>query len=168
MKTSKPKLFKKSIDPSINIITDITRAFDILFQKESLYHITITGIPVNHVKQLNHILTNNFFNTIHKDYRKTFEFINYLFIIEYGGAISKPSISIIDDLGIHAHLVLNTSLSKRQLEFYINTCFIKIPDYRIDDISGSDNKNGLMNYLLKQDLYSKLLTEDNYNYKIKI
>jgi hypothetical protein len=93
MNQTKLKLHKKSIDSDCNAITDILKAFNLLLPKKDLYHITLTDINVNHVQELNHILTNKFFNTIHKDYRQSFEFINYLFIIEYGGAISKPSIS---------------------------------------------------------------------------
>lgn len=166
MNQTKPKLYRKSIDPNCNTITDILKAFNLLLTKKELYHITLTDLTVNHVQELNHILTNKFFNTIHKDYKESFEFINYLFIIEYGGVISKPSISIINDLGIHAHLLVNTSLPKGYVEFYINTCFNKIPNYRIDDISKNNNKEGLMNYLLKQHTYSNLLTKDSYNYKI--
>jgi len=161
----KQKLLRKRSD--IDIETDITRAFNILSKREKLYHITIEGLEPHHTKDLQFIITNKLFNTIYKDYRNTFEFIDYLFVIEYGGIISKRNVfdSEIKDLGIHCHCIVNTSLPIKVIEFYLNTCFKKIPDYKIDDISKSNTKEKLLNYLLKQ-TKSGLLKSDSYNYKI--
>lgn len=114
-------------------------------------------------------LTNKFFNSIHKDYKNTFEYINYLFSIEYGGVVSKEQDinNYIQNLGIHAHCIVNTSISKKDLEYYINTSFKKIPDYKIQDISKSDTKEKLLDYLLKQKK-NGLMISDNYNYKIEV
>ncbi len=146
--------------------TDIIKGFTILSKKEKLYHITLEGIT-NHIQDLNFQLTNKFFNKIHSDYKNTFEFINYLFVIEYGGTISKEKVynDSINDLGIHAHCIVNTSLTIPQLEYYINTCFKKIPNKKIQDISRSNEKEGLLNYLLKQN-ETGLMTSESYNYKI--
>jgi len=165
---SKTKLLRKSKN-NPNFITDITRAFNILSKRDKLFLITLDGIHTPHIQDLNFQLTNKLFNSIHKDYNNTFEFINYLFIIEYGGIISKEKEFdvYIQDLGIHSHCLVNTSLSKEQLEFYINTSFKNAPDYKIQNISKSDTKEDLLNYLLKQNK-TGLLTKDSYNYKIKI
>jgi hypothetical protein len=60
-------------------------------------------------------------------------------------SISKEKVynSFINDLGIHSHCLVNTSLSIQQLGYYINTCFKTIPDYKIQDISKSNTKEGL-------------------------
>ena len=50
-------------------------------------------IKTSHVSDLNLQITNKFFNTIHKDAKNSFDFINYLFIIEYGGLLSKNEVS---------------------------------------------------------------------------
>ncbi len=63
--------------------------------------------------------------------------------------------------------MFDTSLTSGQLEFYINTAFKVIPDYKTQDISKSTTKNGLLNYLLKQDK-TGLMTKESYNYKILI
>lgn len=152
-----------------NNITDITRAFNYLSQNKNLYYLTLTGIPTPNAKDLNFQLTNKLFNTINTDNQNSFEFINYLFIIEYGGTISKSNVSSspIRNLGLHAHCIINTSLSKSQLDFYISTVFKRIPNYKIQDISNSTTKAGLLNYLLKQSV-TGLMTKDSYNYKILI
>jgi hypothetical protein len=163
----KTKLIRKSKNTT-DYVSDITKAFAILSAKDKLFHITLDGIPTKHIQDLYFQLTNKLFNNINKDYSRSFEFINYLFITEYGGIISKEKVfgTSIKDLGIHAHCLVNTSLSIPQLEYYINTSFKKIPDYKIDDISQSTTKEYLLEYLLKQDK-TGLMTKDSYNYKIR-
>lgn len=161
----KTRLLKKSL--TNDIVTDISKAFNLLSKKDKLYFITIEGISYPHIKDMNFELTNRLFNTIHKEYRNTFEFMNYLFIIEYGGVISKTKLfdTLIEDLGIHCHCLVNTSLTKIQLEYYINTSLKKVPNVDIQDISKSDTKEYLLNYFTKQNK-SGLMTRDSYNYKI--
>lgn len=163
---TKTRLLKKK-KGSEDYIDDIIRAYNILSKRKKLYMITIQGLPTPHIQDLNFQLTNRFFNTIHRNINRTFEYLNYLFIIEYGGIISKKKEfdNYINDLGIHAHCIVETSLSRTDLEFYINTCFKKIPDYKIQNISLSDTKENLLNYLLKQSK-NNLLTNESYNYKI--
>lgn len=165
---TKPKLFKKSKDTK-DFIQDITNAYSILSKKKKLYMITLEGIYTPHTRDLGFQLTNKFFNSIHKDIRHSYEYINYLFIIEYGGIISKEKEfdNYIEDLGIHAHCIVNTSITKEHLEYYINSLFKSPPNYKIQDISKSDTKENLLNYLLKQSK-SGLLTSESYNYKINI
>ena len=161
------KLIRKS--KTTDCRTDITKAFHALTTKKNLFFITITGIQTPHVKDLHFQLTNKLFNSIHSDYKYSFEYINYLFVIEYGGMISKTDVSdsFIRNLGLHSHCLVNTSLSKQQLEVYINCSFKKIPTYQIRDISNSTTKEDLLSYLLKQN-DTGLMTKDNYNYKISV
>jgi hypothetical protein len=165
-KMNTTKLLKKSPN-NTDYKSDIINAYTILSKKDKLYHITLEGISTPHIQDLYFQLTNKLFNTIHKDYKHTFEFLNYLFVIEYGGVISKKKLfdSYIQDLGIHAHCIINTSLTMDQINFYLNTCFKKIPDIKIQNISKGNEKEGLLNYLLKQD-ETGLMTSDSYNYKI--
>jgi hypothetical protein len=83
--------------------------------------------------------------------------------------ISKSNVSdsFIRNPGLHTHCLVNTSLSKQQIEAYIATSFNKIPTYQIRDISNSTTKDDLLNYLLKQD-ETGLMTNDSYNYKILV
>ena len=165
---SNTTLLKKSKDTT-DYLSDITKAFTILSKKDKLYHITLDGIPTKKIENLNFQLTNKFFNKINKHHRNPYDHVNYLFVLEYGGIISKNKVhgSKINNLGIHAHCLVDTSLSKAQLEFYINTAFEKIPDYKIHNISKSTTKDGLLNYLLKQNV-NGLMEKDSYNYKILI
>lgn len=150
-------------------ISDITKAFTILSNKKNLYHITIEGIPTPHMKDWSFQLTHKLFNVINKDYKSSMEYFNYLYIGEYGGIISKQKVfnNQIENLGIHAHCIINTSLSVPQLEYYIKTAFKKNPNCDIQDISKSTTKGSLLDYLLKQEK-TKLMTSDSYNYKITL
>jgi len=164
----KPRLIKKNPNTP-DFISDITRAYQILSKKESLYFITLTGIPTSHVEDLNFQLTNKLFNNIHKDYMNSSEYLNYLFIIEYGGIISKEQEydNFIRNMGIHVHCLVNTSLSFPQLEFYIKNSFKRVPNCDFKNISKSSSKDELLNYLLKQNK-TGLMTSDSYNYKINL
>jgi hypothetical protein len=165
---NKTSLLKKSKNTT-DYVSDITKAFTILSKRNKLYHITLEGIPTPHIQDLSFQLTNNFFNRINKDHRNPYDHVNFLFVLEYGGIISKNKVygSKINNLGIHAHCIVDTSLSQAQLEFYVNTAFERIPDYKIDNISNSTTKDGLLDYLLKQNV-SGLMTISSYNYKILI
>ena len=142
----KPRLIKKSLNTP-DFITDITKAYQILSKKESLYFITLTGIPTSHVEDLNFQLTNKLFNSIHKDYRNSNEYLNYLFIIEFGGIISKEQEydNFIRNMGIHVHCIVNTSLLFPQLEFYFKTSFKSTPNCDFKNITKSNNKDELLN-----------------------
>ena len=161
-------LLKKPKDVT-DYVSDITKAFTILSKRKKLYHITLQGIPTQKIEDLSFQLTNKLFNKINKEHRNPYGHVNYLFIIEYGGTISKAKVynSTINDLDIHAHCLVDTSLTPEQLKFYINTVFKVLPDCDIQDISKSTTKDGLLNYLLKQD-ETKLMSTDSYNYKILI
>ncbi|WP_295794653.1 hypothetical protein [Mucilaginibacter sp.] len=165
---NKPTLLKKSKNTT-DYITDITKAFTILSNRKKLYHLTIDEVPTPHIQDFYFQLTNKLFNKINKDHRNPYEHVNYLFIMEYGGVISKREVynSTIDNLGIHAHCLIDTSLTIPQIEFYLNTVFKTIPNYKLQDISKSDTKEGLLNYLLKQN-HTGLMTADSYNYKILV
>ena len=164
----KTKLLKKSKNTT-DYLSDIIKAYTILSKKDKLYHITIEGIPTPHIQDLSFQLNYKLFNTIVKDHSKSYEYINYLFVVEYGGIISKGNVynAEIKNLGIHSHCIVNTSLSIPQLKFYINTAFKVIPDCEIQDISKSTTKDGLLNYLLKQSV-TGLMTKESYNYKILV
>ena len=127
----------------------------------------ILRVEPHHIKDLQFLITNKLFNSIHKDYKNSFEHLDYLFVIEYGGIISKRNVfnTEIKDLGIHCHCLVNTTLPTNVLEHYINTCFKKIPNYKIDNISKSNTKEDLLKYFLKQSK-SGFLNRESYNYKI--
>jgi len=165
---NKTTLLRKSKNTT-DYVSDITKAFTTLSKRKKLYHITLQGIPTHTIEDLSFQVTNKFFNRINKEHRNPYGYVNYLFIMEYGGMFSKAKVynSKIDDLDIHAHCLVDTSLTPGQLEFYINTVFKVIPDYKIDDISKSNTKDGLLNYLLKQN-ETGLMTKDSYNYKILV
>jgi hypothetical protein len=151
---------------SSEISNDIINAFTKLVkQKDSeksikMLSITITDTIAKHNKDLRHLLTNSLFNSIHKDYKNTIEVINYLFVIEYPEIISKGKL-LPNNCNVHSHIILNTTLSKDVIEYYIQQS--TKGDIYIEDISNRNDRDNYVNYLIKQ---SNLFTNDNYNYKI--
>jgi len=162
-----PKLLKKKGPKTIEQIrNDISIVYSQMIRNDGLlFFITITKTKSPHAKDLNFCITNNLFNRVWKDYRKSMETLNYLFVIEYPTAISKKDSSL-DDLlrcDIHSHIVVNTTLSKSTLEYYLNTCF-EFTDIQIQDITKRPDKANLINYFKKQDY----LEDCAYNYKVTI
>jgi hypothetical protein len=151
---------------SSEISNDIINAFTTLIKQNDreksikMLSITITDTIAKHNKDLRHLLTNSLFNSIHKDYKNTLEVINYLFVIEYPEIISKGKL-LPNNCNVHSHIVLNTTLSKDVIEYYIQQS--TKGDVYIEDISKRKDRNNYVNYLVKQ---SNLFTNDNYNYKI--
>jgi hypothetical protein len=111
-------------------------------------------------------LTNKLFNKIHKDYKQTFEIVNYLYVIEYPTKVSMGNL-IPDNCIPHTHIILETTLPIDVIRNYIKTIFNikKKKDIYIENITKRNDKLNYVNYLTKQ---INILTDDNYNYKINI
>ncbi len=160
------KLIKKknSFKTSQMIVDDIRFSFNkIISQNNPIYSITITNTGCKTNEELRFFLTNKLFNQINKDYKGSFEKINYLFVIEYPTKVSMGN-QIPESCDVHTHIVLGTSITPQHLEYYIYTLF-KNPDVYIEDITNRNDKREYVNYLIKQ---KNLFTNDNYNYKITI
>lgn len=166
------KLIKKTpkFRNSKEVMEDMRYAFDVLIsqvdklQNNKMLSITITHTRAKHEKDLRHILTNGLFNTIHKDYKKSVEHINYLYVIEFPEVVSKGEY-LPTNIGIHTHIVINTSIKKETIEYYINNS--TEGDVYIEDITKRLDRNNYINYMIKQGK-TNILTDDNYNYKIDL
>ncbi|WP_166925027.1 hypothetical protein [Flavobacterium poyangense] len=146
------------------IVDDIRYSFNkIISQNNPIYSITITNTGCKTTEELRFFLTNKLFNQINKDYKNSFEKLNYLFVIEYPTKVSMGN-QIPDNCEVHTHIVLETTISLQHLDHYIQTTF-KNPNIHIEDITKRDDKNNYVNYIIKQ---KDLLTNNNYNYKISI
>ena len=126
------------------------------------YFVTITKNQSPHARDLNFQITNGLFNRIWKDYKHSREFTNYIFVIEYPEAISKIDMPIdrLDKCSVHSHILVNTSLSKKTLDYYLNTTFSNA-DIQTSLINKRPDKKELINYFIKQNF----LEDDCYNYK---
>lgn len=160
------KLIKKTyhgVDKE-TISKDINFAFNKLINKpEYIYHITLSNLPQKSLEEVKFRMKNNFLNSIWKDYKYSLSPLNYLFVIEYGGIIShQVNFEKIKDLGLHIHLILNTTLTENYLEYYIIN-HLGFIDYKIDRIDKNKDKIKLGGYLIKQ---YNILTSKNYEYKI--
>ena len=159
-------LLKKNNTPKTTqmIEDDIRYGFYIITsQNNPIYSITINDTGCKTTEELRFILTNKFFNRIFKDYKNSFEKLNYLFVIEYPTKVSMGN-QIPDNCEVHTHIVLETTITPQHLEYYIQTTF-RTPNIYIEDITKRNDKTNYVNYLIKQ---KDLFTTDNYNYKICI
>ncbi len=159
-------LLKKKNTPKTTqmIVDDIVYSFHkITSQNNPIYSITINDTGCKSTEELRFVLTNKFFNRIFKDYKNSFEKLNYLFVIEYPTKVSMGN-QIPDSCEVHTHIVLETTITPQHLEYYIKTTF-RTPNIYIEDITKRNDKNNFANYLIKQ---KDLFTIDNYNYKICI
>jgi hypothetical protein len=155
---------KNNLKTAQMIANDIRYSFQKLTsQNNPILSITINNTDCKTAEELRFNLTNRLFNKIHKDYKKTPEIINYLFVIEYPTKVSMGNL-IPESCIPHTHIILETTLPKNIIEYYIQSTFRNVDVY-IENITKRDDKLNYANYLTKQ---INILTDDNYNYKINI
>lgn len=133
----------------------------------SIFTITLTDTGCKHERDLNHALTNRLFNNIKNHYKGTKEHINYLFVIEYPEVISKGNF-LPTNCEVHAHIIVNTSLSKSIIEHHIVNTFSSSVNVKVEDITNRDDKDRTIGYLVKQGYKNYTLSDSSYNYKINI
>ena len=160
-------LIRKNNTPKTTemIVNDIRYSFHKLInQNNPILSITINDTGCKTKEELRFHITNKLFNKIRKDYHGTFETtLNYLFVIEYPTKVSMGN-QIPNNCDVHAHIILETTLPTKQIEYYIQTTF-KNPNTYIEDITKRNDKLNYVNYLIKQ---KDIFNIDSYNYKIKI
>jgi hypothetical protein len=165
------KLIKKTNEykTSQSIINDLKEAYNILINQSKFptknnktFSITITHTNSKHLKDMRYKLTNLLFNRLNKEYKYSLDHINYLYVIEFSEVISKGEY-IPNKCDIHTHIVINTSIPIKTIEYYCNDVFHG--EVFIEDITKRDDKDKYINYLIKQ---HKIFTNDNYNYKISV
>jgi hypothetical protein len=155
---------KNNLKTAQMIADDIRYSFQKLTsQNNPILSITINNTDCKTAEELRFNLTNKLFNKIHKDYKQTPEIINYLFVIEYPTKVSMGNL-IPESCKPHTHIILETTIPKNIIEYYIQSTFRNVDVY-IENISKRDDKLNYANYLTKQ---INILTDDNYNYKINI
>jgi hypothetical protein len=154
---------KKKGSKSVKMIEDDIRyGFrKIISQTLPIYFITITNMDIYSVEKLRYILTNKFFKQIHRDYKNSYDIINYLYIIEYPEKVSRGNM-IPNNCYIHTHIIMGTSINTHHIRFYIENTFIK-HNTLIKRIDKRSDKLNLENYFVKQKDNFK---DTNYNYKI--
>jgi hypothetical protein len=153
-----------------DIVNDLNKAFDLLFKeneksKARFYHIVIKGTDAKHDRDLTFVLTNKLFNRLNKETSTNLEVLNYIFVVEYS-KVHSLGLRVCDDLGMHSHIAISSTLPKELIQFYIQSAFPKVKDIWFDDVSKNQNIEGLRGYFLKQTRNNNLFTNGSYNYKI--
>ena len=158
------------------VINDIRDAVSYLVSQKfpvnvtnSIFAITVTNTGCKHEKDLNHLITNKLFNTIKNDYKASKEHTNYVFVIEYPEVITRGNY-LPTNCNVHSHIVVNTSLDERIIMNYVKHAFPKIKDIdiRIENITNRNDKEQYKNYLVKQGINNRILSDSSYNYKIAL
>lgn len=160
---------KKGTKTPQMIEDDIRYGFNkIMSQKRPIYFLTISNTLFKEPKHLQ-FLVKSFFNKIRKDYRYTYEKTNYLSIVEYPEKVSRGNL-VPDDCMVHTHIIVETDLLPDTIEYYANMTFnnnrvLKSLNgwYDLRKVSDRNDKDTLLNYLLKQ---KDLFDDCSYDYKI--
>ena len=155
---------KKGFKTTQNIKNDIVYSFNkIISQKNPIYFITISNTDISSAEQLRFTLTNKIFNTIHNEYKNTFEVINFLYVIEYPEKVSRGNM-MPENCEVHTHIILETTLIPQQIKYYIEINFLN-PDIDIIRVDNRNHKMNLIDYVHKQE---HILRNNTSNYKINI
>lgn len=156
---------KKLITSNTNeVVKDLRYAYELLCHPKyvkNLYAITITDTNTKHEKDLSFTISNKVFNKLNKEYKTI---LNYLFVIEYNEIVSL-GIYIPDKVKVHTHIVVNTDINVETIKDRFNYVF-PYSDIYFEDITLRNDRDIYINYLTKQGVRNKILTSDNYNYKI--
>lgn len=162
----------KAILEAIDVENDIRYGFKCLVSqnekndiKSEIIKIDLTFTNSKHREDLNFKLSNKVFNSLHKQYY--YEKINYLFVIEYPEIVTRGNYMIdnLDQVRVHAHIIIDTSISFNVLEKKMVDVFGKQCDIYSENITKRNDKENYINYLVKQNKY---LNSKSYNFKIDV
>ena len=131
--------------------------------KSEIIKIDLTSTNAKHREDLNFKISNKVFNKLHKIY--WYEKINYLFVVEYPEIVSRGNYIIdnLDHIGVHAHIIIDTSIPFNIIEKKIIDVLGKQCDIYSENITKRNDKEIYINYLVKQNKY---LNSKSYNFKI--
>jgi hypothetical protein len=163
---------KEEITDTFKVVDDIRYGFECLISqtqkkdiKSSIIKFDINYTNSKHKKDLNFKL-NKIFNSLHKQFY--YEKLNYLFVIENNEILSRGNYLIdeLDEVRVHTHIVIDTSISLKILQKKIVDVLGKQSDIYSENITKRNDKGNYINYLVKQNRENKYLTYQSYNFKI--
>lgn len=163
---------KGEITDTFKVVDDIRYGFECLISqtqkkdiKSSVIKFDINYTNSKHKKDLNFKL-NKIFNSLHKQFY--YEKLNYLFVIENNEILSRGNYLIdeLDEVRVHTHIVIDTSISLKILQKKIVDVLGKQSDIYSENITKRNDKGNYINYLVKQNRENKYLTYQSYNFKI--
>jgi hypothetical protein len=163
---------KGEITDTFKVVDDIRYGFECLISqtqkkdiKSSIIKFDINYTNSKHKKDLNFKL-NKIFNSLHKQFY--YEKLNYLFVIENNEILSRGNYLIdeLDEVRVHTHIVIDTSISLKILQKKIVDVLGKQSDIYSENITKRNDKGNYINYLVKQNRENKYLTYQSYNFKI--
>jgi len=143
----------------------LTKAFKKLdHNSKNLYHIVITDLKAKHSKDYIFKTGTYLLKPLFKESKLQGGFMDYVNVIEYSSDISKGGLTKeIKDLGLHSHIIINTTLPESSVLHYANSAFGQGVDVFVENITGNHTRHKVYDYLTKQ---VHILTDDSYKIKI--
>ena len=143
----------------------LNKAFKKLDQNsKNLYHIVITDLKAKHSKDYLFKTGTYLLKPLFKEAKFQGGFMDYVNVIEYSSDISKGGFTQdIKDLGLHSHIIINTSLSEKSVLHYANSVFGNGVDVFVENITNNQTRHKVYDYLQKQ---VHILSDDNYKIMI--
>ena len=166
---------KGEITDTFKVVDDIRYGFECLMSqtqkeptKSNIIKFDINYTNSKHTKDLHFKLTNKVFNSLHKQFY--YEKLNYLFVIENNEILSRGNYLIddLDEVRIHTHIVIDTTIPITILENKIVNVLGKQSDIYSENITNRNDKENYINYLVKQNRENNYLTFNSYNFKIDV
>ena len=131
---------------------------------KNLYHIVVTDLKAKHGKDYLFKTGTYLLKPLFKEAKFQGGFLDYVNVIEYSSDISKGGFTQdIKDLGLHSHIIINTSLSEKSVFHYANSVFGKGVDVFVENITNNQTRHKVYDYLQKQ---VHILSDDNYKIMI--
>lgn len=143
----------------------LNKAFKKLDQNsKNLYHVVITDLKAKHSKDYIFKTGTYLLKPLFKESKLQGGFMDYVNIIEYSSDISKGGLTKdIKDLGLHSHIIINTTLPETSVQHYANSVFGKGVDVFVENITNNHSRHKVYDYLQKQ---VHILTDDSYKIMI--
>jgi len=143
----------------------LTKAFKkIDNNSKNLFHIVITDLKAKHSKDYIFKTGLYLLKPLFKESKLQGGFMDYVNVIEYSSDISKGGFTKeIKDLGLHSHIIVNTSLSEKSVLHYAKSAFGEGVDVFVENITSNQTRHKVYDYLQKQ---VHIFSDDSYKIKI--
>ena len=131
---------------------------------ENLYYITITDINIHSLKGYRWQVRSGLFTPLRKHIKSKGLECDCIITVEFDPELGKGSFKMVDEIILHAHILVSAKITKEKLSQIINKNFNKGENVKIMNITNSDTKDFGCGYHFKQ---YRILTDDNFLFHIR-